>query len=76
MQRLALYAPGDPVPRLMAEEVVVRTPGEWVLKGVLLADRPSENTCRLLWNKGEAKLTFAKGKTLGFDDLLAHHESR
>ena len=76
MQRLALYAPGDPVPRLMAEEVVVRAPGDWILKGVLLADRPSETTCRLLWNKGEAKLAFAKGKTLGFGDLLANRESR
>jgi hypothetical protein len=76
MQRLAFYAPGDPVPRLMAEEVIVRAPGDWILKGVLLADRPSESTCRLSWNKGEAKLAFAKGKTLGFQDLLANRELR
>jgi hypothetical protein len=76
MQRLAFFAPGDPVPRLMAEEAVVRAPGEWILKGVLLADRPSENECRLVWNKGVARLALAKGKTLEFSDLLAARESK
>ena len=76
MQRVAFFAPGDPVPRLMAEEAVVRAPGEWLLKGVLLSDRPSERECRLVWNKGVAKLAFPKGKTLGFDDLLAVREPR
>ena len=76
MQRMAFFAPGDPVPRLMAEEAVVLARGEWILKRVLLADRPSENECRLVWNKGVAKLAFAKGKTLGFQDLLATRDSR
>lgn len=71
MQRVAFFAPGDPVPRLMAEEAVVLAPGEWVLKGVLLSDRPSETQCRLVWNKGEARLSFAKGKSLGLQALLA-----
>lgn len=71
MRRVAFFAPGDPVPRLMAEEAVVRAPGEWLLKGVLLSDRPGESECRLVWNKGEARLALAKGRTLGFQDLLA-----
>jgi len=75
MQRVAFFAPGDPVPRLMAEEAVVRAPGEWLLKGVLLSDRPSETQCRLVWNKGEARLAFAKGKTLGLRDLLAARDA-
>lgn len=75
MQRVAFFAPGDPVPRLMAEEAVVRAPGEWLLKGVLLSDRPSEIQCRLVWNKGQARLSFAKGRTLGLQDLLATRES-
>lgn len=75
MQRVAFFAPGDPVPRLMAEEAVVRAPGEWLLKGVLLSDRPSQTQCRLVWNKGEARLAFAKGKTLGLKSLLAARDS-
>ena len=63
------------MPRLMAEEAVVRAPGEWLLKGVLLSDRPSETQCRLVWNKGEARLAFAKGKTLGLRDLLAARDA-
>ena len=76
MHRLAFFAPGDPVPRLMAEEVVVRAPGEWLLKGVLMSDRPGESECRLVWNKGGARLSFAKGKTLGFTDLLAARDAQ
>ena len=76
MQRVAFFAPGDPVPRLMADEAVVRAPGEWILKGVLLADRPSENECRLVWNKGVARLALAKGKTLEFSDLLAARDAK
>jgi len=74
MQRVAFFAPGDPVPRLMAAEAVVRSPGEWILKGVLLEGRPSVPECRLVWNKGEARLAFSKGKTLGFGELLAAKE--
>lgn len=74
MQRVAFFAPGDPVPRLMADEAVVRSRGEWILKGVLLADRPSVPECRLVWNKGEARLAFSKGNTLGFGELLAAKE--
>ncbi len=71
LRRLALFAPGDPVPRLMADEAVVRARGEWILKRVLLADRPSAAECRLTWKNGVAKLTFPKGATLGVKDLLA-----
>lgn len=71
MRRLSLYAPGDPVPRLMAEEAFVSAPGEWTLKRVLLADRPSATECKLLWGKGVPRLAFARGKTLEFTELLA-----
>lgn len=74
MQRVAFFAPGDPVPRLMADEAVVHSQGEWILKGVLLADRPSIPECRLVWNKGEARLAFSKGNTLEFGELLAAKE--
>lgn len=71
MRRLALYAPGDPVPRLMADEALATAPGEWTLKRVLLADRPSAPECKLVWNKGVPRLAFARGKFLEFTELLA-----
>jgi len=73
MRRLALYAPGDPVPRLMAEEAVVLSKGEWALKKVLLADRPSAPECRLVWGNGsEPRLAFLRSKkTLPLSELLA-----
>jgi hypothetical protein len=73
MRRLALYAPGDPVPRLMAEEAVVLSNGVWALKKVLLADRPSAPECRLVWGKGsEPGVTFLRSKkTLPLSELLA-----
>jgi len=74
MQRVALFAPGDPVPRLMATEAVVHSRGEWILKGVLLADRPSIPECRLVWNKGEARLAFASGNSIELKELLAARE--
>jgi hypothetical protein len=76
MHRVAFFAPGDPVPRLMAAEVVVHSRGEWILKGVLVPDRPSIPECRLLWNKGEPRLAFARGATVELNELLAAREVR
>lgn len=76
MRRVALYAPGDPVPRLMAEEALVLAKGEWALKKVLLADRPSAPECRLIWGKGtEPRLAFLRSKkALPLNELLASRD--
>jgi hypothetical protein len=72
MRRLALFAPGDPVPRLMAEEATFLASGEWLLKRVLLADRPAAKECKLVWNPGEEPvLSLAKGNSLALASLLA-----
>lgn len=77
MRRVALYAPGDPVPRLMAEEALVLAKGEWALKKVLLADRPSAPECRLIWGNGtEPRLAFLRSKkTLPLSELLASRDA-
>ena len=72
MRRLALFAPGDPVPRLMAEEATFLASGEWLLKRVLLADRPSAKECKLVWKPGEeAVLSLPKGNSLALNSLLS-----
>ncbi len=71
MRRLSFFAPGDPVPRLMADEVVVKAPGIWNLKRVLLADRPSVPECRLVWINGPPRLALSGGRSLELNDLLA-----
>ena len=72
MRRLALFAPGDPVPRLMAEEATFLSSGEWLLKRVLLADRPAAKECKLVWKPGEEPvLALAKGNSLALQSLLA-----
>lgn len=72
MRRLALFAPGDPVPRLMAEEATFLTSGEWLLKRVLLADRPAAKECKLVWRPGEEPvLAITKGNSLALTSLLA-----
>ena len=72
MRRLALFAPGDPVPRLMAEEATFLNSGEWLLKRVLLADRPAAKECKLVWKPGEEPfLSMAKGNALALNSLLA-----
>jgi hypothetical protein len=72
MRRLALFAPGDPVPRLMAEEATFLSSGEWLLKRVLLADRPAAKECKLVWKPGEEPvLSMAKGNALALNSLLA-----
>jgi hypothetical protein len=72
MRRLAFFAPGDPVPRLMAEEATFLSSGEWLLKRVLLADRPAAKECKLVWKPGEEPvLTLAKGNSLALQSLLA-----
>lgn len=76
MRRLALFAPGDPVPRLMAEEAVALAPGQWVLRRVLLSDRPGAAECKLFLGKGPAAmLHFPKGAPLALASLLAAHEA-
>jgi hypothetical protein len=72
MRRLALFAPGDPVPRLMAEEATFLASGEWLLRRVLLADRPAAKECKLVWKTGEEPfLSLAKGNSLALTSLLA-----
>jgi hypothetical protein len=72
MRRLALFAPGDPVPRLMAEEATFLASGEWLLKRVLLADRPAAKECKLVWKPGEEPvLSLSKGNSLALNSLLA-----
>lgn len=72
MRRLALFAPGDPVPRLMAEEATFLSSGEWLLKRVLLADRPAAKECKLVWKPGEEPfLAMAKGNALALNSLLS-----
>jgi hypothetical protein len=72
MRRLALFAPGDPVPRLMAEEATFLDSGDWLLKRVLLADRPAAKECKLVWKPGEEPfLSLAKGNSLALESLLA-----
>ena len=72
LRRLALFAPGDPVPRLMAEEATFLASGEWLLKRVLLADRPAAKECKLVWKPGEEPvLALAKGNSLALHSLLS-----
>ena len=73
MRRLALFAPGDPVPRLMAEEATFLASGEWLLKRVLLADRPAAKECKLIWKQGEEGpvLSLPKGNSLALNSLLS-----
>jgi hypothetical protein len=72
LRRLALFAPGDPVPRLMAEEAMFLASGEWLLKRVLLADRPAAKECKLVWKPGEEPvLALAKGNSLALNSLLS-----
>jgi hypothetical protein len=72
IRRLAIFAPGDPVPRLMADEAHVSPKGEWIFKRALFFDRRGAADCRLVWDKaGEAKFTFPKGSPLEFSNLLA-----
>jgi len=72
IKRLAIFAPGDPVPRLMVDEAHVGSKGEWVFKRALFSDRRGASDCRLVWDKtGEAKFTFSKGSPLDFSNLLA-----
>jgi hypothetical protein len=76
MRRLSLFAPGDPVPRLMAEEATFLNSGEWLLKRVLLADRPAAKECKLVWKPGqEPVLSLAKGNSLALNSLLASNET-
>jgi hypothetical protein len=76
MRRLALFAPGDPVPRLMAEEATFLASGEWLLKRVLLADRPAAKECKLVWKPGdEPFLWLDKGNSLALASLLAPPEA-
>jgi hypothetical protein len=76
LRRLSFYAPGDPVPRLIADEVLTNARGEWVMKRVLIADRPSAAECKLVWAKGPPRLSLAKGSALGFSELLGPRERR
>ena len=72
LKRLSIFAPGDPVPRLMADEAHMGPKGEWVFKRAFFSDRRGASDCLLVWDKtGEAKFTFAKGSPLGFSNLLA-----
>jgi len=72
LKRLALFAPGDPVPRLMAEEATVGAKGQWQFKRTLFSDRKGATDCRLIWGKdGEAMFTFSKGEPVRFSNLLA-----
>ena len=72
IQRLALFAPGEPVPRLMAEEALEQASGDWLLKRVLLADRPSAKECRLILRAGvEPKLALSKDRVLALNSLMA-----
>jgi hypothetical protein len=77
MRRLAFFAPGDPVPRLMAEEATFLASGEWLLKRVLLADRPAAKECRLIWKQGEEEpvLSLPKGNSLALNSLLSPPKS-
>ena len=76
MHRFSLFAPGDPVPRLMAEEATFLDSGEWLLKRVLLADRPAAKECKLVWKPGqEPVLSLAKGNSLALASLLAANET-
>lgn len=76
LRRLSFYAPGDPVPRLIADEALTNVRGEWVLRRVLMADRPSAAECKLVWGKGPPRLAFAKGNSLAFSELLGPREVR
>jgi hypothetical protein len=72
IRNLALYAPGDSVPRLIANEVEARTDGGWALKGVLLAGRPSMNNCVLSIDEtGELRLTAGMKKPLLLQSLMS-----
>jgi hypothetical protein len=56
----------------MAEEATFLSSGEWLLKRVLLADRPAAKECKLVWKPGEEPvLSMAKGNALALNSLLA-----
>lgn len=72
IRNLTLYAPGDSVPRLIANEVEARPDGGWTLKGVLLAGRPSMNNCVLSTGEtGELRITAGLKKPLLLQSLMA-----
>ena len=72
IRNLTLYAPGDSVPRLIANEVEARPDGGWTLKGVLLAGRPSMNNCVLSIDEaGELRLTAGMKKPLQLQSLMS-----
>jgi hypothetical protein len=72
IRNLTLYAPGDSVPRLIANEVEARPDGGWALKGVLLAGRPSMNNCVLsIAETGELRITAGMKKPLVLKSLMA-----
>ncbi len=72
IRNLTLYAPGDSVPRLIANEVEARPDGGWTLKGVLLAGRPSMNNCVLsIGETGELRITAGMKKPLTLQSLMA-----
>jgi hypothetical protein len=72
IRHLTLYAPGDSVPRLIANEVETRPDGGWTLKGVLLAGRPSMKNCVLnVGETGELCVTAGFKKPLVLQALMA-----
>jgi hypothetical protein len=71
IRHLTLYAPGDSVPRLIANEVEARPDGGWTLKGVLLAGRPSMNNCVLsVGETGELRITAGMKKPVLLQSLM------
>ena len=72
IRNLTLYAPGDSVPRLIANEVEARPDGGWTLKGVLLAGRPSMSNCVLsVGETGALSITAGMKKPLVLQSLMA-----
>ena len=72
IRNLTLYAPGDSVPRLIANEVEARPDGGWTLKGVLLAGRPSMKNCVLsIGETGELCITAGMKKPLALQSVMA-----
>jgi hypothetical protein len=75
LRRLCFRTEHDPAPRLMAEEILVRSPDTWTLKRVQLAGRPGLAECQLVLKKSpDGGLFFGDGQRLSLAELLGQPE--
>lgn len=75
MRHLTFLATGDPAPRLVAEEILVRAQDTWTLKRVQLVGRPGLAECQLILKNGpEGGLFWGQDEHLSLSELLGQKE--